>query len=107
VAAQDGDICSKAWFDRHRANEKVFGRRWAYRLQKRIIGECLEGVVFTSRKAADQNLTQGFPAFLERVRKKEIQEAVAILETLAVHPPNNYQSGLIPTRVMLVLPHDC
>jgi len=26
---------------------------------------------------------------LERVRKKEIQEAIAVLETLVVHPPNN------------------
>ena len=68
--------------------ETIFGKRWAYHLQKRIIGEYLEGVVFPSRKAADLNLTQGFPTFLERVRKWEIQEAIAILESLVVHPPN-------------------
>jgi hypothetical protein len=69
--------------------KRFFGRRWAYRLQKRIIGEYLEGVVFPSRKAGEINLTQGFPTFLERVRKKEIREAIAVLETLVVHPPTN------------------
>jgi len=68
--------------------KKFFGSRWAYHLQKRIISEFLEGVVFPSRKAADLNLTQGFPTLLERVRKKKIQESIAFLETLAVHPPN-------------------
>ena len=68
--------------------KSVFGRRWAYHLQERIIGQFLEGVAFPSRKAADLNLTQGFPTFLERVRKKEIQEAIAVLETLVVHPPS-------------------
>ncbi|MDD5140626.1 MAG: hypothetical protein PHY43_10255 [Verrucomicrobiales bacterium] len=68
--------------------KKFFGRRWAYHLQKRIIGEYLEGVVFPSRKAADINLTQAFPTFLERVRKKEIQDAIAVLESLVVHPSN-------------------
>lgn len=87
--------------------KKFFGSRWAYRLQKRIIGEYLEGLVFPSRKAADLNLNQGMPTFLERIRNKEIQESIAILKTLVVHPLNNYQSGLIPTRVMLVLPYDC
>jgi hypothetical protein len=69
--------------------KKRFGRRWAYHLQKRIIGELLEGVVFPSRNAAELNLSQGFPTLQERVRKKEIQEAIAVLETLLVHPPNN------------------
>ncbi len=68
--------------------KRRFGRRWAYRLQKRIIGEYLEGVIFPSRKAWDANLTQAFPTFLARVRNKEIQEAIAVLETLVVHPPN-------------------
>jgi hypothetical protein len=68
--------------------KKFFGPRWAYRLQKRIIGEYLEGVVFPSRNAAELNLTQGLPTLLERVRKKEIQEAIAVLETLVVHPSN-------------------
>jgi hypothetical protein len=69
--------------------KRRFGRRWAYRLQKRIIAEFLEGVEFPSRKAADLNLNQGMPTFLARVRKKEIQEAIAVLETLVVHSPNN------------------
>jgi hypothetical protein len=67
----------------------VFGKRWAYRLQKRIIGEYLEGVVFPSRKAADLNLNQGMPTFLSRVRNSEIQEAIAALEARLVHPPNS------------------
>jgi hypothetical protein len=69
--------------------KKRFGRRWAYRLQKRIIGELLGGVVFPSRNAVEMNSIQGLPTLLERVRKKEIQEAIAVLETLVVHPPNN------------------
>jgi hypothetical protein len=69
--------------------KQCFGRRWAYHLQKRIIGEFLEGVVFPSREAADLNLTQGMPTFLERVRNEEIQEAIAVLESLVVHAPNN------------------
>jgi len=69
--------------------KKIFGSRWAYRLQKRIIGEYLEGVVFPSRKAADLNLTQGFPSIVARFRTKEIQEAIAILESRLEHPPNS------------------
>ncbi|MGH7991565.1 MAG: rolling circle replication-associated protein, partial [Limisphaerales bacterium] len=64
-----------------------FGSRWAYRLQKRIIGEYLEGVVFPSRKAADLNFVQGVPTLLARIRAKEIQEAITTLETLVMHPP--------------------
>jgi hypothetical protein len=71
--------------------KKFFGARWACRLQKRIIGEFLEGVEFPSRHAADLNLTQGFPTFLARVRNKEIQEAIAILETRLVQPPQHKQ----------------
>jgi hypothetical protein len=69
--------------------ETIFGKRWAYHLQKRIIGEYLEGVVFPSRKAADLNLNQGMPTFLARIRNREIQDAVAILESRLEHPPNN------------------
>jgi hypothetical protein len=68
---------------------QFFGRRWAYRLQKRIIGEYLEGVAFPSRKAVDLNLNQGMPTFLARIRNQEIQESIAILESRLEHPPNN------------------
>jgi len=68
--------------------KQLFGSRWAYRLQKRIIGEFLEGVVFPSRKAADLNLNQGMPTFLARVRNKEIQETIAGLKARLEHPPN-------------------
>jgi hypothetical protein len=66
-----------------------FGSRWAYRLQKQIIGEFLEGVEFPSRKAADLNIEQAFSTFAARVRAKEIQEAIAMLEMRLEHPPNN------------------
>ncbi len=69
--------------------KQFFGKRWAYRLQKRIVGEYLEGMVFPSRKAADLNLNQGMPTFLAQIRNQEIREAIAILETLVVHPPKN------------------
>jgi hypothetical protein len=69
--------------------KKIFGRRWAYRLQKRIIGEYLEGVEFPSRKAADLNLTQSVPTFLARIRNQEIQEAIAALKARLEHPPDN------------------
>lgn len=69
--------------------KKIFGRRWAYRLQKRIIGEYLEGVVFPSRKAADLNFTQGVPTFLARIRNQEIQEAIAALKARLEHPLDN------------------
>lgn len=69
--------------------KKFFGSRWAYRLQKRIIGEYLEGVVFPSRKAADLNFTQGVPTFLARIRNQEIQEAIAALKARLEHPPDN------------------
>jgi hypothetical protein len=68
--------------------KQLFGSRWAYRLQKRIIGEYLEGVVFPSRRAADLNLNQGIPTLLARVRNEEIQETIAALNARLEHPPN-------------------
>lgn len=48
-----------------------------------------KGVPFPSRKAADLNLNQGMPTILACIRDREIKEAIAILETLVAHVPNN------------------
>jgi hypothetical protein len=58
-----------------------FGPRWAYHLQDQILGECLEGVVFPSRKAADLNFAQSLPMLLVRHQVREIQEQTQATQT--------------------------